>query len=62
MLQRHRWLHFEQLAERLRGHGVLVLAVGPDTIRAVTNLMVSADDIEAAVGIVSDLLRTNLPK
>jgi threonine aldolase len=42
----------EQLAERLRARGVLVLATGCDTIRAVTNLMVSAKDIEAAVAII----------
>ena len=42
----------EQLAERLRARGVLVLATGRDTIRAVTNLMVSAKDIEVAVAII----------
>ena len=42
----------EQLAERLRARGVLVLATGRDTIRAVTNLMVSAKDVEAAVAII----------
>ena len=47
----------EQLVERLRARGVLVLAVGRDTIRAVSNLMVSAQDIEAAVGTISALLK-----
>jgi len=47
----------EQLVERLKARGVLVLAVGRDTIRAVTNLMVSAADIEAAVRAVSAVLR-----
>jgi threonine aldolase len=47
----------EQLVERLRARGVLVLAVGPGTIRAVTSLMVSAQDIETAAGIVSALLK-----
>jgi threonine aldolase len=47
----------EQLVERLRARGVLVLAVGPDTIRAVTNLMVSPEDIEAAVRGVSAVLK-----
>ena len=47
----------EQLVERLRARGVLVLAVGPDTIRAVTSLMVSPEDIEAAVGTISALLK-----
>jgi len=45
----------ERLVERLRARGVLVLPVGRDTIRAVTNLMVSAEDIEAAVGTISAL-------
>jgi threonine aldolase len=47
----------ERLMAQLRERGVLVLAVGPDTIRAVTSLMVSASDIEAAVGVVADFLR-----
>jgi threonine aldolase len=47
----------EQLVERLRASGVLVLPVGRDTIRAVTNLMVSAQDIEAAVEIISAVVR-----
>jgi threonine aldolase len=47
----------EQLVERLRARGVLVLAVGPDTIRAVTSLMVSPEDVEAAVSTISALLK-----
>jgi threonine aldolase len=47
----------EQLVERLRTRGVLVLAVGRDTIRAVTNLMVSEEDIGAAVAAVASLVR-----
>ena len=47
----------KQLVEELRSCGVLVLAVGGDTIRAVTNLMVSAQEIEAAIVTVSDLMR-----
>jgi threonine aldolase len=39
----------QELVNRLQARGVLVLAVGPDTIRAVTNLMVSAEDIRRAV-------------
>jgi threonine aldolase len=42
---------------RLKDRGILVLAIGPDTIRAVTNLMVSGEDIRAAVAITSDLLK-----
>jgi threonine aldolase len=45
-----------QLVERLAARGVLVLAVGPDTIRAVTSLMVSAEDIDGAVRIIASTL------
>jgi len=45
------------LAERLRARGVLVLPVGRDTIRAVTNLMVSAEGIDAAVEAISASLK-----
>jgi threonine aldolase len=47
----------EQLVQQLRSQGVLVLATGRDTIRAVTNLMVSTQDIEAAVKVASALLK-----
>lgn len=40
------------LALELNQAGVRVLAVGPDTLRAVTNLMVSAADIPVAVEII----------
>jgi threonine aldolase len=46
----------QQCVDRLRGQGVLVLAVGPDTIRAVTSLMVSAEDIQAAIAVVRRVL------
>ena len=46
----------QQLVERLQARGVLVLAVGPDTIRAVTSLMVSSEDVQAAVAITSQVL------
>ena len=46
----------ERLVERLRDRGVLVLAVGGDTIRAVTSLMESSGDIEEAVGVVEGLM------
>jgi threonine aldolase len=46
-----------KLVEKLKGRGVLVLPVSPDTIRAVTNLMVSGKDIEAAVRIISAELK-----
>ncbi len=44
------------LAEQLRGAGVLVLATGPDTIRAVTSLAVDAEKIDQAVRIIRDAL------
>jgi threonine aldolase len=47
----------QELVEQLKERGVLVLAVGRDTIRAVTNLMVNAEDIAAAVKIVSGVVR-----
>jgi threonine aldolase len=54
---RVRLMPAEQLVERLRAHGVLMLAVGRDTIRAVSNLMVSTKDIEATVRTISTLLK-----
>jgi threonine aldolase len=53
---RLRSLPAEQFVERLREQGVLVLAVGPETIRAVTSLMVTSEDIQAAVTIVARAL------
>lgn len=46
----------QQLVDRLKERGVLVLAVGSDTIRAVTNLMVDQRDIEDAVRVVGELV------
>jgi len=43
----------DKLVERLGARGVLVLPVGRDTIRAVTNLMVTAEDVENGIGAVS---------
>jgi threonine aldolase len=54
---RVRSLPAQQLVDRLRAEGVLVLTVGPDTIRAVTNLMVSSDDIQAAVAIIAGVMK-----
>ena len=54
---RVRSLPAQQLVDRLRAQGVLVLTVGPDTIRAVTNLMVSSDDIQAAVAIIAAVMK-----
>ncbi len=47
----------KELVEQLKARGVLVLPVGRDTIRAVTNLMVSAEDIQAAVNGIAALLK-----
>ncbi|MGO8675087.1 MAG: low-specificity L-threonine aldolase [Limisphaerales bacterium] len=47
----------EQLVDRLKSRNILVLAVGADTIRAVTNLMVSAEDIGTAVAAASEVLK-----
>ncbi len=54
---RVRVMSAEELSQQLRARRVLALAVGRDTIRAVTNLMVSAEDIETAVALVTDLLK-----
>jgi threonine aldolase len=50
----------QQLVERLQERHVLVLAVGPDTIRAVTNLMVSGEHIQRAVAVTSEVLKRTL--
>jgi acetylornithine/succinyldiaminopimelate/putrescine aminotransferase len=50
----------QQLVQLLQAQGVLVLAVGPETIRAVTNLMVSAEDIQRAVAAFTEGLRQTL--
>jgi threonine aldolase len=54
---RVRSLPARQLVDRLRAEGVLVLPVAPDTIRAVTNLMVSSDDIHTAVAIIAGVMK-----
>ncbi len=46
----------DQFVERLQERGILVLAVGPETIRAVTSLMVTSEDIQAAITIVARAL------
>ena len=43
----------QQVVDRLRSLGVLVLAADPLTIRAVTSLMVSAGDIPRAVNAIA---------
>ena len=46
-----------ELVDKLRARGVLVLATAPDTIRAVTNLMVSAEQIDQAVKVFGDVTK-----
>jgi len=45
----------QEVVERLRARGVLVLAADRLTIRAVTNLMVSAEDVQRAVVAIEKL-------
>jgi threonine aldolase len=47
-----------ELARQLDQAGVRMLAVGPDAIRAVTNLMVSKDQIPAALEILARVVKT----
>lgn len=49
-------LPVKELVDRLKARGVLVLPSGPETIRAVTNLMVTAEDIQRALGIIHEVL------
>jgi hypothetical protein len=37
------------------------LPTGPDTLRAVTNLDVSAADVDAAIAVVRDVFRPQRP-
>ena len=60
VLVRVRSMPPQQLVQHLQAQGVLVLAVGPETIRAVTNLMVSAEDIQRAVAAFTEGLRQAL--
>ena len=48
----------QELARKLDQAGVRVFAVGPDTLRAVTNLMVSSDGISEALKIFDVTVRT----
>jgi len=50
-------LSAEELTRKLKDAGVYVLAMGLNSIRAVTHLDVSQEDIEKAVGIVNDIMR-----
>ena len=46
-----------ELVERLRGRGILMLATGPYSIRAVTHLDVTAADVQQAIEAVAAELR-----
>ena len=47
----------EKLAAKLKGEGVLILAIEPDKIRAVTNLMATEQDIDEAVRVFKMVLK-----
>jgi threonine aldolase len=46
-----------ELVERLRVRGILVLDTGPRSIRAVTHLDVTADDVQQAIDAVAAELK-----
>lgn len=48
-----------EFVDRLRQRGVLVLATGRDTLRAVTNLMVTAEDIQGAISIMAEVRKAS---
>jgi threonine aldolase len=48
----------KKLVQRLDQAGVRMLALGPNSIRAVTNLMVTAEEIPKAVEIVGRVMQT----
>ena len=45
-----------EFAQKLNQHGVRVLAIGKNKIRAVTNLHVSSDDIDTVVNVINRVL------
>jgi len=46
-----------ELARALDDRGIRVLPTGPDTLRAVTSLMVNADDVDSALAVFQEVLR-----
>lgn len=48
------WGSAEQLVERLKSQGVLMLVFGPQTIRAVTHLDITSEDTEAAIEVLRE--------
>ena len=51
----------DALVDRLAAEGVLMIPFGPTTVRAVTHLDVSTEDIEAALEIIDRCLRMVQP-
>jgi len=47
----------QELVERLKSRGVLALPVARDMIRAVTNLMVTKENIDDALAVISDSVK-----
>ncbi len=52
----HPTLTMPQVAEAVKGHGVLIGATGPDKARAVTHLQVERAGVEQAVGALRSVL------
>jgi len=46
-----------QIVEALKERGVLILAIGPDKLRAVTHLQVSTEDIQRAIDTFKKILK-----
>lgn len=59
VLLRVRTIPAPVLVKRWEERGVRTLATGPDTIRAVTHLNVCRRDIDQAVEVLGELLRSN---
>lgn len=47
----------ESVVDRLRSQGVLMLALGPDAVRAVTHLDVTADDVDRALAVLRNTVK-----
>ena len=46
-----------QIVEALKEQGILILAIGPDKLRAVTHLDVSTEDIQRAVDAFKKIIK-----
>jgi threonine aldolase len=51
------WGTAAQLVASLAARGLLLNAMGPDTLRAVTSLEVDGDDVDRAVEILKEAIR-----